>query len=325
VNSESHEAFRFGRTGTAVLLLPTRPREQQVFEKLAKEAEAHLLLSPRQRYSTLMPADLLSLTGDQDAVWPILEAVRRLDRQTFEEWVLAIPQREAHGVTSSMEEEEVAVGRCDDDLDANPTPLRAPHVEASFEAKIAIDPIAPVTRRQIAFERVLSRVYDADLTRIGQAVVTALRRFESLPERKRVLEGAALTGYWHLAARLGQSQLDDWCEDDQGKKHRLRVCQLTGRIFRARRGTQFHPCLPPEPVQALIGDHHVGAFLGPLWEPLDPFSAAARAPRFYAACQECGDLFTSATSSKRYCTLHDLPAARKRRSRRRAAQVVERR
>jgi hypothetical protein len=294
------QIFRFGHTGTAVLLLPTRPGEQQ-------------------RCSTLTPEDLLALTGDESTVWELLEAVRRLDRQALDEWTLDEPQRHQHGVVSSVEWEEIHVGRCDGDLRADPDAL---YVKCSSRTKPSPDALLSgrvLKERDKVCERVCSRDMAADWDLLGRCVRSALQRCESSDEQ--TLKGSALVGYWHLAARLGQNRLDEWCDDGQGKYKRLRVCQLKGHVFRAR-SRKFHPRLPREGVQALIGDHHVGAFLGPLVEPMDPFSARARASRFYAACQECGDLFTGATGSKEYCTRHDTDAARKRRSRQR---VVERR
>jgi hypothetical protein len=283
------EVFRFGRTGTAVLLLPTWPAEQQ-------------------RTSTLTPTDLLALTDDQDVVWPIFEAVRRLDGQRLNEWTLAERQRDAHGVASSFEQEHRQCGR-DGELDGGYVEC-APRIAPSRSALVAGDHQGSATVRQEAFRQVLSRDLSADRESIGQCVRTALQRWEGF-----ALARDALTGYWHLAARLGRAELDDYCEDGQGKNRRLRVCQLKGHVFRAR-SARYHPNLPREPIQVKLGSHHVAGYVGPFWKPADPFGSGARAVRLYAPCQECGDLFTADTSKREYCDACSAPAARKARSRR---------
>jgi hypothetical protein len=270
------ETFRFGYTGAAVLLLPTWPGEQQ-------------------RSSTLTAADLASLAGDESAAWAALEAVRRLDRQLFDEWALAERQRHARGVASWCEQEGLQVG-------AEPAAGSYPaSLEPSRAAMVACDPHASPSQTQEAFKTVLSRDMGTDRALAGQYVRAALQQCESRPERQRVLEGGALAAYWHLAARLGQEDLDNWSVAGHGRDRRLRVCQLTGRVFRAR-NARYHPSLPREPVQAKPGRHHVAAYVGPLWRPTDPFAPSARAVRLYGTCQACGELFTAATSKREYCS-----------------------
>ncbi len=280
--------FRFGCTGTAVLLLPTWPGEQQ-------------------RCSTLTPADLLALAGDESEAWATFEAVRRLDRQTFNKWALGEPQRTAHGVASRWEQEYAQHGR-DGELDGGYVEC-TPRIAPSRAALVACDPHASAVAKDDARKVVLSNDLSADWDLIGACVRASLQRWE-----EHILARDALNAYWHLAARLGQTGLDDWCEDGQGKNKRLLVCQLKGHVFRAR-SRRFHPRLPREPVQAVIGSHHVAAYASPLWVPSDHFAPSARAVRFYAHCPACGELFTAGTSKREHCDACSSPAGRKARSR----------
>jgi hypothetical protein len=290
-------------------VLPTRPGEQQ-------------------RCSTLTPADVLAFTGDQRAAWGVFEAVRRLDRQTFNEWALGEPQRTAHDVASRWEQEYGQHGR-DGELDGGYVEC-TPRITPSRPALVACDPHASAVAKDAAREVVLSNELSADRKLIGECVRASLRRWEEyLLESDRT----ALSAYWHLAARLGQEELDIWCDDGQGKNRRLRVCQLKGNVFRGRKTARFDKRLrrrakdnaaragygarrvPPEPVQATIGSHHVAAYVGPLYRPKDPFAPEARTVRFYAPCLACGELFTAGTSKQTYCDACGSDAGRKSRSR----------
>jgi len=141
------------------------------------------------------------------------------------------------------------------------------------------------------------------------------------------LHGPAELGFVHLAARLlathdlpsdlqPHNDLLVRALDDLGNRDKLlRVCELSGAVFRGRktatrldvhRGRKL-PTLPPS-------SGIVAVSFGPLWLA-DPLQPAASAPRYHVQCRECDLLFTATRLDATCCARCVSGARRTRRSR----------
>jgi hypothetical protein len=112
------------------------------------------------------------------------------------------------------------------------------------------------------------------------------------------LRGGAEATWVHLAARLG-TRVPDWLDDRHGASRMLRVCELTGMVFRATRRRTIHPALGRQPARL----KRAGTIkrVGTRFPPADPFAPYAREVWFTASCARCGGAFETSHAATIYC------------------------